>query len=151
MAGLGTDPREVFLVCKSAQTDLTNDNTLNDDAHLTYPLYANEVVHFTLESYYVAGAGGIRISMNGPAGYVSLNFNLSLDVSGAKKTNAAVAVAYDTVLTSNVATGGLIRITGFVQNGATAGNLVFRWAQMNSNGATTSIFKGSRLMVYRCF
>lgn len=150
MAGTGGNLKELYIICKTTQIDLNNDNVLNDDSDLFYSVFANELIHFQVEAYYVAGAGGIQAAMSGPAAYTALNYSASLDIAGATKVTSNVATAWDVTVTQAAGSQGLVRISGYLHNGANAANLVFRWAQNTSNGANTSVYQGSRLKVFRC-
>lgn len=148
MAGLGA-LYEFYIVDKSVSITLQNDNTLNDDTHLTYPLAANEDIDWELTAFYNAGAGGIQCAMSGPAGYTALHYSANLDISGATKVTSAIATAWDVTVAQAAASSGLVRIHGHLHNGANAGTLVFRWAQNTSNVAATIIEEGSSLKVIR--
>lgn len=149
MPGTGSSIREMIIVEKTADVDLINDNVLNDDAELKVSIAANEEMFFEVYAHYVAGAGGIKAAMSGPAGYEHLHYSANLDVSGATKVTSNLASAWDDIV--NLASGseGMVRITGMVHNGGNAGILVFRWAQNTSNGANTTIHQDSIIRVSR--
>jgi len=133
---------EIDIVEKSVDVDLASDNTLNDDADLKIAIKANEEFIFEIYAHYIAGAGGIRAAMSGPAGYIHLHYSANLDVAGATKVSSNLATAWDVVVTDG-AGEGQVRIIGSVSNGATPGDLVFRWAQNTSNIANTTIHQDS--------
>lgn len=149
MARTGGLLKEIYVVDCSADVDLANDGTLNDDGYLKYDLQAGDDVHWELYAFYNAGAGGIQAGMSGPAGFTKLYYSVNLDISGATKVTSALAGAWDVVAAQAAASTGLIRIIGHLHNGVNAGDLVFRWAQNVSNAANTTIYEGSSLILYR--
>lgn len=149
MAGLGNTILETYLLETLLDIDLINDNTLNDDAYLKYPMAVNEHIFFEIYAHYIAGAGGIQAAISGPAGFTHLHYSANLDVSGATKVTSNLATAYDTVVLLAAASQGQVRIVGSVTNGATPGDLVFRWCQNTSNGANTTIHTDSVMRVTR--
>ena len=147
MAGIG-NVFEHYIVDTSADVDLANDNTLNDDAYLIYPVAASEDVHFDLYAFYIAIAGGIKAAMSGPAGFTSLNYSVNIESAGAVKVTSNVAQAWD-VTAVDGAGQGLIKIHGHLHNGVNAGNLVFRWCQNVSHANLTTIYEGSSMRIIR--
>lgn len=149
MADDGSTVLAQTIIFTASDVDLINDNTLNDDASLTYVMAADEHIFFEIYAHYIAGAGGIQAAINGPAGFIHLHYSANLDISGATKVSSNVADAYDAVVAQAAASQGQVRIQGAVHNGATPGNLVFRWAQNASNGANTTIHEDSVMRITR--
>ncbi len=148
MAGREGNMLEHYIVDTSADVNLANDNTLNNDGSLLYPMFAQDDIDFRITAYYLAGAGGIQAAMSGPAGFTALNYNVNIASAGAAKVTSNVAQAWD-VTAADGAGQGLITIFGHVNNGVNAGDLVFRWAQNVSNAANTTIYRGSSLVIIR--
>lgn len=140
---------EYFLKDKSADTDLASDNTLNDDADLVYPMLANDDIHFEVWAFFTCDAGGIQVAMSGPAGFSHLHYSANLDISGSVKVTSNIGTAWDVTAVRTTSAQGMVRIVGHVHNGATPGDLVFRWAQNTSNVASTTIHQGSTIKVVR--
>lgn len=148
MPGTGSTVLENIIFETSVDITLQNDNVLNDDSSLHYTMAAEEQILFEIYAHYLAGAGGIQCAMNGPAGFAHLHYSANLDVSGATKVTSNTAEAYD-VTVSDGAGQGMVRLIGSVHNGATPGNLVFRWAQNVSNPANTVIHQDSWMRITR--
>ena len=141
--------REICIIDKSADENLVNDAVLNNDSEISYPLVANDDIHWELYAFFNAGVGGIQCAMSGPAAPTALHYSVNLDIAGANKVTSNVAVAWDTVALNAAASSGAIRIVGLVHNAANVGNLVFRWAQNAANPANTTIYQGSYLRIWR--
>ncbi len=148
MSGLG-NIKEHFIVARVADDTIANSVALADDDTLLYPIFASEKVFFQVYILYTALAGGIRVAMSGPAGSTDLHYLVCLDVTGTTVSNSALGTAWDTYAALAGASTGLIRITGHLENGATPGNLVFRFAQSTSNANVTTIHRGGTLLVSR--
>lgn len=148
MPGTGSTISEIIIFKTSFDITLQNDNVLHDDSSLHYPMAADEQIIFEVYAHYLAGVGGIQCAMNGPAGFAHLHYSANLDVSGATKVSSNIAEAYD-IIVSDGAGQGMTRIIGMVHNGATSGNLVFRWAQNVSNPANTIIHQDSWMRITR--
>lgn len=140
---------ETEIVDKVNDENTANDATLNDDSDLKFAMKANEVYSFEVYAHYIAGAGGIQCAMSGPAGFTKLHYSANLDVAGATKVSSNLATAWDVTVLLAGASQGMVRIIGNVHNGATPGNLVFRWAQNASNPANTTIHEDSWIRVNR--
>jgi len=150
MPGTGSSIKESSLILKPASTVLANDNTVNDDPHLLFPIASSETLSFVFSVIYDAGAGGMRVTLNGPAGFVTLAYSLHLvnDVGNTILSgNQSAAWGAEIVLAG--AHFGLALAYLYVVNGVNAGNVVFQWAQQVANPANTVVRLGSRLHVSR--
>ncbi|MBI4567417.1 MAG: hypothetical protein HY719_03380, partial [Planctomycetes bacterium] len=145
----------VITVVKSADVSLLGDATLNDDSELQFPMAANSVYQFEIQAIYSTfDNANIRFALNGPAGvnWLQAYVIATKDDSPTNVVTLADITAYESAIVPDVllTTRELIRISGSVSNGATSGNLIFRWAQGTSQGAlATKIHKGSYIVAHK--
>ena len=149
MAGDGGDLRETTIIVKGNTTNTANDATLNDDPDLTFSVKANERILFESILYYTALAGGIQISINGPA-FAFLLFSVEIIDPTPGLVGFARASAYDTPAILAGASSGITKVCGYVVTTA-AGNLVIRWAQQAANANNTTMSIGSWIKLSRVF
>jgi hypothetical protein len=148
MAGDGSSLQETLIEMKLATEATSNDETLNDDDTLVLSIIANAKYIWEVWANYSAGAGGARFAMHGPVGFTQLQYSATIITTGAVVVQVN-AGGYDIpVLLAGASTGQII-IRGGVQNGATAGNLAFRWAQQASNAAATNVQRNSFFKLLR--
>lgn len=143
-------PTTWTLVKKTSDQSITNNSTLADDTALFFAMAANKT--YAIRAYYSiqVGAGGVKISYNGPASPTRLRFG-SISAAGTTTghfQNGVVGTsAYDTAIfdATSLAPFFGFHFQGTVTNGANAGNFVMRIAQSSSNAAATVYEKGSFL------
>jgi len=149
MPSTGSYEREILSIRKPIDESVANDNTLNDDGALLLPVAAGEIVHFQVNAYWLAGAGGIRVAFNGPAAFTNLRYCISLYGAGGANVVAGAVAAWDSIAAGGANDNGTILGCGCLENGANAGNVIFRWAQNNINVANTTVYRGSHLRMIR--
>lgn len=140
-------------VFKTADESVTSSAALQDDNHLFLPVEVNaayRVEGFIL--YEGATTGDMLMGWSGPA---SATFDWT--PGGQNNTNASIQVDRGTISTSKqVGTAGagaanqvVALPVGYLQTGATAGTLTFRWAQGTSDATATIVLTGSHLRMRR--
>lgn len=122
-------------------SDVSSTSTAFADTALSLALAANTT--YTLRCVLVhtsaATTTAPQVALNGPASPTGLRYVVETGTS-ATATHRASQTAYDTV--TNPATGGgavalPIRVDGYIQNGANAGNLVVRLrSEVNASTVT---------------
>ena len=147
--GDGSNVREVQYAYRTSDATLANDNSLNDDSQLLLPIKANEKVIFEYNMIWVSLAGGIRCSINGPAGYVNLRYTGMLNVIAAAINILGGSAWNAGGLGANGPSSGNAIFCGMVENGATAGNIVASWAQQVSDANNTTVYRGSYIRTIR--
>ena len=101
-------------------------------------------------SYQSATAAGFQWDFTGPGGETNIAWILSVVNPGAAiPTASANSGSYpgENLAVVTATTPGQIHLELHVQNGATAGNLSFRWAQGTSNAGNTTVLSGSKITV----
>ncbi|MBX7153318.1 MAG: hypothetical protein U0Y96_04805 [Candidatus Kapaibacterium sp.] len=132
------------LVRKSSDETLTNNNTLQDDDELYFSIAANEIweVDYMIRVY--GGSGDIKFALALPTG-ATMWLTAQGDTDNStddyiEMTSPGTAYNFDSggnwVISNS---GSLIHIHGMIVNSSTAGTVKFQWAQLNSNGAATTV------------
>lgn len=132
---------------KSSGSTTNNDDTLSDDADLTFAIGAGEIWQFMIVVYVGASAGDVKFGINAPVDAVG-RWGAGYD------TADAVGSAYTTSLPGSVpftigSTTRQLIITGVINNPTNAGNVTLQWAQNVSDAAILSIHSGSHLIAHR--
>lgn len=142
----------VSKVVDSIQT-VTNSATLVTVPQLTLPVGINERVFFRYNLFYTSTAtGDLKYRVDVPASPTL--YRLFSEEQAADGTAIVCATitseADDTVLFAS-GTDGFIRLTGFVQNGATAGDIVFQFAQNTATASQSANIRAGSFLEYRYF
>lgn len=124
-------------IVKAADTSRISTATVANDAHLLLPVVANATYIVEAVLVWTNGGGGFRADWSAPSG-ASMVWT---------DNDGAGAADLGTDLTFSVTTGTTFQ--GALVVGATAGNLVVRWAQNASNTAATVLLAGSYLKLER--
>lgn len=140
---------------KSADESVNTTTTLQDDNDLTVAIGANEEWAGTL--YASVGSNtnltGLKVAFTSPSGssilYTAIIAgNVANNVIGGNGVASGTAIdATTTVLTGSNNCNVVAHV--WVLNGGTPGNVTFQWTQSTSNGANTTVRKGSMLQVRR--
>lgn len=149
MGSHGGYVQENMLIRKPADENTANDAVLNDDDTLILPIAANEILIVHVHAFWIAGAGGIQAGFNGPAGTTNIRYCISLYAQGGGSSVAGAVAAWDSVCSGGVNDNGTIMGCLCVENGANAGNIIFRWAQNGANANNTTIYRGSSMVAQR--
>jgi len=138
---------------KTADESVTSSDVLQDDDHLTFAIAANEewVASFEITCGDLLSTTGVKAAITTPAGATQRIFSMH-------ETNAGDAVGSGSTTTSGAAivsstpaagTQTFIRISLWVLNGATPGNVTLQWAQVNTSGTALTFKKGSHMIAHR--
>lgn len=147
---------EVQLKYKTVTTSITNDNTHNDDPHLSgFTVVANGVYVVELFVNATIGAGGMDEQFTYPSGTAEASAfdynNGTVTYANAwQRMSAAASSPHNVNGIAGGAFGGVAyrrNLTVFI--GATGGSLSWQWRQNSSNAAATSVAKGSWMRVTR--
>jgi hypothetical protein len=158
--GSGNNPVWAYpeIVVKGGIEAVNNSTTLQDDNHLLFPVAANETVFFLLNLKHVengATNADIKIAFTGPAGLadgqlvpingIKVNETDSIVLQGAINIGGgASAMSFGASTASRYA-----QCIGFIQNGATAGNVVIQWAQNTAQAHDMYVQAGSAIIIWR--
>lgn len=146
--GVGNTVKEHLYIDKTADESVSSSNVLQDDNELLVAVAANEIVDIAVDAFYNAGAGGIAVSMNGPAAPTYCMYNVCLK-STTGIASAGPQTAYNVASSLAGASAGIVMVHLYIVNGANAGNVVLRWAQNASNAAATTVYRGGAMMARR--
>jgi hypothetical protein len=149
-------------VTKRATADeaKTSDTTLGNHADLTFAIGSNEIWMFEFVIFLTGASGAdakmaVNCSTADEIYYGMYGHGLAVSAFPASvQQTEAVAQASGTVVSTGTITNGasdmlMVFIKGLVDNGASAGNVNFRWAQNTSLGTATTIRKHSHLTASR--
>jgi hypothetical protein len=137
---------EQKVIYKSADETVNNSDTLQNDDHLTFAVGANEVwavelfVKFTSSAdadfqYYFGVPAGATFQ-----GWASYEYGV---IGNSTSNTSATFVPGD---------GSTIKgdtFKGVIENGATPGDVVFRWSQRVAEVSDTKVLKGSYIIAHR--
>ena len=159
--GAGVDPVYAAvavptIVRKTADEDVKNSTTLQNDDHLFFAIAANEIWQFEAYIYFrnlVGETPNIQMAFTTPTG-ATINYVFIGSAAGAAA--GAVTRQYSDasggVLTADYIWDHpvLLKITGLIINGGTAGNLQFQFAQNTiSSTQTTRVLANSCLIAHK--
>ena len=141
-------------VKKTSNTARASNTSITSDPQLTLPVAANADYKFEALILFngAASASDFQWRFTVPSGAV---MNYTCPHADATGTLVGISIVYNapSVLTSQTTGTGNDRsatMTGMLTTAATAGNLVFQWAQNTSNGTATTVETGSYLYLQRC-
>lgn len=148
----------IAVIKPSAQTRNTT-TSVADDADLILAVAASTSYHIQGVIIYdganmTTGSdpGGLKYTFSLPAGATGQYFGAHQNQSG-NFTGSYASNWTDTVTAATQGTGlpnnTLVSISGVLQIAGTAGNLTFRWAQVNSSGTNTKVYAQSFLTAQR--
>lgn len=125
---------------KLADQSVTSSITPVSATDMSFSVAANTYYSFEFRLYFTQNSGGIRIDMTFPTSPTALLYGL-LDSQLATQTAGVDLI----VLTSGNTTDLEIvtMVSGFLNNGANAGTVQFRFAQTSLNANATVMKKGS--------
>lgn len=130
----------------TADQSVTNSATLVTVPELTISVGKYDRVAFTYQIFYTTtAAGDLKYRVDVPASPTSLRLLLEEQAPAATATVTTIltAEADDTILAAS-GTEGYINIRGVLVNGATAGDIIFQFAQNTQTASETAkILTGS--------
>lgn len=136
-------------VRKTADEDVVNSTTLQDDDHLFFSVVANGVYVFEAWVICSSPAGGgtpdMQLTFAGPTGSTGMFYGAAFQ-SETDTAIDALARTLGTLLRAGTGTTPrVIPIRGWAVIGGTAGSVVFRWAQVTASANATRVHAGSVL------
>lgn len=141
-------PSLVFArIIKKADESIQSTTTLQDDDELTVAISASTnyfvVVYLFLTS---ASNADLKYAFSVPSSPTDSMKILSGDWSCITDQNALPITTVQSITTTG--SDVTVQVFGTLINGATAGNLVFQWAQTTSQASDTTVLRGSTMIVY---
>lgn len=136
-----------------ADQTVTNSATLVTVPQLTIAVGKNERVLFRYTVFYTSTAtGDLKYRINTPASPTLFRLctdNVADDVT-AGVTSVLTSNADSTALLAS-GTNGILRLTGVLSNGSTAGTVTFQFAQNTQTAAQSAIIRAGSFFEYRNF
>lgn len=136
-------------VFKATDETRTSNATITVDSDLVFPMLANTKYTFEMEVYFdTTAAADFKYRHTGPASPTVARIHREHIIPAATAYIIAVDSAFsaaDVTMAGTGTTGGYIRMTGVIHNGANAGNFSFAWAQNTSTAVNTTVLAGSWL------
>lgn len=143
------------LVVESVATTVNNSTTLVDATNLAVALAANETVFFDVVVRFSSNTtADVKFAFTVPADatlrWSPVNRSTGSNGSGQSQGDE-IDISGETKEFSGSATAGvqMLALTGFVDNGATPGNLQLQFAQNTADAQNTSVFGNSRIIAWR--
>lgn len=139
---------------KTADENVNNSTTLQNDDHLVFPVAANEVWAFSAFLYFTIASGdpGFKWTFTVPASctgwYQSVDGNANVG-SGAVAAASNVAIASTLTKAYTGLTSFLVTLKGVVINSSTAGSVQFQWAQNSAVASNLTLKLGSYIDLKR--
>ena len=134
----------------TANQSVTSSTTLVDVSDLTIRLGKYERVNFKYNIFYTtAAAGDFKYLIDTPASLTSYHAAQNgCDHAGAALASIITAEGSAIAIQAS-GTDGCLQLTGTIENGATAGDLKFSFAQNTSDGTAATVREGSSVQYYR--
>lgn len=157
MDGTGAWRKPVTIIVKPSDESVTSSTTLQNDDDFSFSIAANEkvIIHAHL---FVSGnsAGDFQWAFNVPSLATGWNSGLRvIDTTASTNNSGAWSAIEDLTDTGFRASGTVtgstvhVQIDAIVINGANAGTIQFRWAQVTSNATATVVEAGSYMSFTR--
>jgi len=133
-----------------ANQDVTSSTTLVDVSDLTIRIGKYERINFKYNIFYTtAAAGDIKYLIDTPASLTAYRVAQNgCDHAGAALASIITAEGSAIAITAS-GTDGCLQLTGTIENGATAGDIKFQFAQNTSDGTAATVREGSSVQYYR--
>ena len=133
-----------------ANQDVTSSTTLVDVSDLTIRIGKYERVNFKYNIFYTtAAAGDIKYLIDTPASLTAYRVAQNgCDHAGAALASIITAEGSAIAITAS-GTDGCLQLTGTIENGATAGDIKFQFAQNASDSTAATVREGSSVQYYR--
>ena len=134
----------------TANQDVTSSTTLVDVSDLTLRIGKYERINFKYNIFYTtAAAGDIKYLIDTPASLTSYRVAQNgCDHAGAALASIITAEGSAIAITAS-GTDGCLQLTGTIENGATAGDIKFQFAQNTSDATAAKVLEGSSVQYYR--
>ena len=151
--GAGADPSWAggwTTIFKSADTDISSNTTLADDAELQFSMLAN--TNYAIQAKIITSntaPGGWKVGITGPASptRIAARQYTSVTISGSDyPLEFNLATTYTTLLSFARTNFSYVwNLEMFIENGANAGTFALQFAQSTSEVTASKFHKGSRL------
>ena len=144
--GGGSSSPSQTTVRKSANENVNNSTTFQNDDHLFFPVGANETWTFR---YVLQGVSSttadLKFAITAPAGSTcSIGV---IDAEGAT-TNSNLGCGVTSGLIEGTGSNEVYEVVGTVTSGGTAGNVRLQWAQNTAEATNSTLFTGSYLTAF---
>ena len=123
-----------------ANQDVTSSTTLVDVSDLTLRIGKYERINFKYNIFYTtAAAGDIKYLIDTPASLTAYRVAQNgCDHAGAALASIITAEGSAIAITAS-GTDGCLQLSGTIENGATAGDIKFQFAQNTSDGTAATV------------
>lgn len=150
-AGGGGGGTTHAFVRKSADESVTSSATLQNDDVLLFAIAASEVWIFEFVIVYTASStGDIAVALAVPTGFSTLKwYGQGLIAAAWSQTQPVTASDTQKLFDGVGGRDDVVTMKGIIVNGATSGNVQFRWAQSVSDATATTVRAGSYLMAHQ--
>lgn len=136
------------LIYKTVTETVNNSTVLQNDNELLFPILANEKWTFiSLIIYNSSAVADFKLDYTIPAG-ASGKFSSFNWVSSGVAGEYFIPIGSVTNAAGAAADMGLL-LSGYVANGATAGNVQFQWAQNTAEVSNTQVLLGSWILAHK--
>tara|TARA_R100001126_G_C4734571_1_gene105446 strand:+ start:79 stop:558 length:480 start_codon:yes stop_codon:yes gene_type:complete len=134
----------------TANQDVTSSTTLVDVSDLTLRIGKYERINFKYNIFYTTAATpDFKYFIDTPASLTSYRVAQNgCDHAGAALASIITAEGSAIAITAS-GTDGCLQLTGTIENGATAGDIKFQFAQNTSDGTAATVREGSSVQYYR--
>ena len=134
----------------TADVEVASSTTLVDVTDLTLRVGKYERINFKYNIFYnTAATPDFKYFIDTPASLTSYRVAQNgCDHAGAALASIITAEGSAISITAS-GTDGCLQLTGTIENGATAGDIKFQFAQDTSNGTATTVREGSSVQYYR--
>lgn len=136
-----------------ADQTVTNSATLVTVPQLTLPIGTNERVLFRYTIFYTSTASGdFKYRVDVPASPTLYRLGVeTFAADGSATVASALSAEADGTVLFAASTDGFIRLNGILQNGSTAGQVIFQFAQNTATGSQSAIVRAGSHFEYRYF
>ena len=134
----------------TANQSVTSSTTLVDVSDLTLRIGKYERINFKYNIFYTTAATpDFKYFIDTPASLTTYRVAQNgCDHAGAALASIITAEGSAIAITAS-GTDGCLQLTGTIENGATAGDIKFQFAQNTSDGTAATVREGSSVQYYR--
>ena len=149
----GTISDNASVVFKTADESVNNSIALQNDDHLFLAMTANEkweakIVLYLVDNFTSGDSANFKFAITVPSGAAIQYRTVALTTASAIAQFTAFASGGAISVQALASVSSIYAIHALVQNGGTAGNLQFQWAQATANTYNTTLKAGSCLVAH---
>ena len=134
----------------TANQDVTSSTTLVDVSDLTLRIGKYERINFKYNIFYTtAAAGDIKYLIDTPASLTAYRVAQNGCAHAGAALASIITAEGSAIAIQASGTDGCLQLTGTIENGATAGDIKFSFAQNASDSTATTVREGSSVQYYR--